>query len=326
MMKRSLPAAALCTVFLSAACGLAGAGPSGSDGADYPAKEVRILIPFAAGGTTDLLVRTVAKGLEPRLGKAVVVQNKPGAGGGNAYNEVLRAKPDGYTLCDLSLPFAVISSTRQNVGFTMDRFQPIGQTYRGAGVLVVPNDSKYRGAKEFFDAARDRPGDVEVATAGATVSGHIEMERLQREYKVPIKPVPFEGVAPALTALLGKNVDAAIVDASKDILSRVSAGEMRALAITSPERAPYLPDVPTLKELGFTTLTLSVSMNGLAGPKGMPDAVTRKLETALRETLQDPKVVATIGENYIPKQFVGPDAYAKTISDLQQTYRQIFKR
>ncbi|XVQ07159.1 tripartite tricarboxylate transporter substrate binding protein [Spirillospora sp. CA-255316] len=326
MMKRSRPAVALCAVLSSAACGLVGAGSSGTDGADYPAKQVRILVPYAAGGTTDLLVRTIAKGLEPRLGKAVVVENKPGAGGGNAYNEMLRGEPDGHTLCDLSLPFAVISSTRQNVGYTVDRFQPIGVTYRGPNVVVVPAASRYKAAKDLFDAARGKPGDVEIATAGATVSAHIEMERLQREYKVPIKPVPFEGVAPALTALLGKNVDAAIIDASKETLRRISAGELRALAITSPEQAPYLPAVPTLKELGYTNLTLSVSTDGLAGPKGMPDKVTRKLETALRETLQDPKVVATIGENYIPKQFVGPQPFGKTISDLQQAYGQIFRR
>ncbi|MCP9953548.1 tripartite tricarboxylate transporter substrate binding protein [Actinomadura madurae] len=326
MKKRSRMAAVLCAVLSSAACGLVGAGSSGSDGADYPSKEVRILVPFAAGGTTDLLVRTIAKGMEKRLDKPVVVENKPGAGGGNAYNEVLRGEPDGYTLCDLSLPFAVISSTRQNVGYTMDRFQPIGVTYRGPNVVVVPTGSRYQSAKDLFDAARAKPGDVEIATAGATVSAHIEIERLQREYKVPIKPVPFEGVAPALTALLGKNVDAGIVDASKETLRRISAGELRALAVTSPERAPYLPDVPTFKELGYTNLTLSVSIDGLAGPKGMPAAVTRKLQTTLQETLRDPEVIKTIGENYVPKEFVGPEPFAKTISDLQQTYSQVFKR
>ncbi|TMR06924.1 tripartite tricarboxylate transporter substrate binding protein [Actinomadura soli] len=326
MMRRSRITAMLCAVLASAACGLVGAGSSGSDGEDYPTKEVRLLVPFAAGGPTDLLDRTIAKALEPRLGKPVVVENKPGAGGGNAYNEMLRGKADGYTLCDLSLPFAVISSTMQDVGYKMDKFQPIGVTYRGPGVIVVPAGSEYRSAKDLFDAARAKPGDVEIATAGATVSAHIEFERMRRDYKVPIKPVPFEGVAPALTALLGKNVDAAAIDANKENLRRIASGELRALAITSPERAPFLPSVPSLKELGFTDLTLSVSFAGLAGPKGMPDPVLRKLETALRAALQDPKVIAAIGENYIPKPFLGPEPYAQKITELQQTYGRVLNR
>jgi tripartite-type tricarboxylate transporter receptor subunit TctC len=324
-MRRGRVAAVLAAMLSTSACGLVGAGSSESDGAEYPSREIRILVPFAAGGTTDLLARTVAKGLESRLDQSVVVENKPGAGGGNAYNEMLRREPDGYTLCDLSLPFSVISSTRQDVGYTMDKFQPIGVITKNPNVLVVPAASPYRRAQDVFAAARGAPGEVEIATTGATVSAHIELERLTREYGVPIKPVPFESAAQAMTALLGKNVAAAFTDASKDTVRRIEAGDLRPLAISSPERAPFLPDVPTLKELGFAKLTLAVSVDGLAGPAGMPAEVTQKLEAALRETLQDPEVIETIGANYVPKSFIGPEPFAETIKGLQQTYRQVLK-
>ena len=323
MRKPGRLAVVLSAVLASTSCGLVGGGSAEPSSAEYPTREVRIIVPFAAGGTTDLISRTIAAGLEPRLGQPVVVENRPGAGGGNAYNEVLRGEPDGYTLCDLSLPFAVISSTREDVGYTVDQLQPIGVVTRNPNVIVVPAASPHQRAADLFAAAQAQPGEVEIATAGATVSAHVEMERLDREYGVPLKPVPFEGVAPAVAALLGGNVDAGIIDASKDTLRRIEAGELRPLAITSAERADYLQEVPTLKELGFPELTLSVSIDGLAGPAGMPPEVVGKLEAALRETLRDPQVLATIGENYIPAEFISGTELAATVRELQTTYAQV---
>lgn len=317
-------AAAVCVALTATSCGLVGGGTGDEDsGGAYPTREVRVIVPFAAGGNTDLLARTVAAGLEERLGQPVVVENRPGAGGANAYNEVLRGEPDGYTLCDLSLPFALISSLREDLGYTVDQLEPIGLISRNPNVVVVPAASPYRSAQELFDAAKASPGDVEIATTGATVSAHIEMERLEREYDVPLKPVPFDGGAPAVTALLGGNVDAGVIDASKDTLRRIEAGDLRPLAITSADRARFLPDVPSLKELGYPELTLSVSVDGLAGPAGMPAEVTEKLRTALRETLADPEVVETIGENYVPEEFVGGDELAGIVSDLEAAYTKV---
>jgi tripartite-type tricarboxylate transporter receptor subunit TctC len=318
-------AATLCMALTVTSCGLFGGGTTEDAGEAYPTREVRVIVPFAAGGNTDLLARTVAAGLEERLGQPVVVENRPGAGGANAYNEVLRGEPDGYTLCDLSLPFALISSLREDLGYTVDQLEPIGLISRNPNVILVPAKSPYRSAQELFDAAEATPGEVEIATTGATVSAHIEMERLENEYGVPLKRVPFDGGAPAVAALLGGNVDAGVIDASKDTLRRIEAGDLRPLAITSAERAPFLPDVPSLKELGYPELTLSVSVDGLAGPAGMPAEVTAKLEDALRDTLADPEVLETIGENYVPEEFVGGDELATIVGDLESAYTEVLQ-
>src|SRR5262245_22280646 len=160
MRKRRL-AATLCMALTVTSCGIFGGGATEDAGDAYPTREIRVIVPFSAGGNTDLLARTVAAGLEDRLGKPVVVENRPGAGGANAYNEVLRGEPDGYTLCDLSLPFAVVSSLREDLGYTPDQLQPIGLISRNPNVIVVPASSPYRSAKDLFGAAKATPGEVE---------------------------------------------------------------------------------------------------------------------------------------------------------------------
>jgi tripartite-type tricarboxylate transporter receptor subunit TctC len=255
----------------------------------YPAKPVRLICPWPAGGSTDAVMRSLAESASKSLGQQVIIDNKPGAGGMLGANELVNAKPDGYTLSQL--PHGVFRIPHmQKVQFdTLNDFTWIvcltGYTFG----LVVPADSPIRSVKDFVDYAKANPGKLTYGSTGAGTSPHLAVEEFAQRAGIQLNHIPFKGNAENMQAILGGHIMAAS-DAT-GWAPHVASGKLRLIATYGSKRTKRWPDVPTLDELGYKTV--SDSPFGVCGPKGMDPAVVRVIHDAFRKTLDDPKVIET---------------------------------
>lgn len=314
-------AAGLVALALLGAC-----GAQQPDGAGYPSEDIRLLVPYGAGGPTDLTARAYGESLERQLGRPVVVENKPGGSGAIATQELIGADPDGHTLSLVTAGTMVLTPLANDVGYTAADVTPIGVMSEVPSLLATGAGSPYRDVAALVAAARKEPGGVTVAVPGASTPQAIELQRLRDEFGVPVTPVPFDGNAEMTTALLGGNVDAVLINASQDVAANITGGKFRPLAVSTEQRIGWLPGTPTLVEAGFPGLTLSGSTFGLAGPAGLPAPVTDRLQTALNRAHADPKVVATVGERYIGPRFLGGTELRSLFDRTQAVYEPILKR
>lgn len=312
-------------LLLVAAGVLAGCGNDGGSGGEggYPSDDIRLLVPYAAGGPTDLTTRTVGACLESELDTTVIVENLPGGSGALATTELVSAEPDGYTLSLVTAGTMVLTPLANEVGYTVEDITPIGVMADVPSVLAVGEDSEYASAEDFLEAAEAAPGTVNVGVPGASTPQGIELQRLADEHDVEVTVVPFNGNAEMTTAVLGGNVDAVLINASQDVTERIDSGAFVPLIASSEERLSWLPDVPTFTELGFEGLTLSGSTFGLAGPAGLPDDVVTTLEDTLRSCLEQDEVREGIGEVYVPAEFAGADELAEILERTQEVYEPI---
>ncbi|MDT0277405.1 tripartite tricarboxylate transporter substrate binding protein [Blastococcus goldschmidtiae] len=317
-------------MFLLVAAGvLAGCGDDdGGDssvagGSDYPSEDIRLLVPYGAGGPTDLTTRTVGSCLESELGETVIVENLPGGSGALATTDLVSAEPDGHTLSLITAGTMVLTPLANEVGYTYEDITPIGVMAEVPSVLAVGEDSPYASAEELMEAAEAAPGTVNVGVPGASTPQGIELQRLADEHDVEVTVIPFDGNAEMTAALLGGNVDAVLINASTDVVENIDAGRFVPLVTSSEERLDWLPDVPTFTELGFEGLTLSGSTFGLAGPAGLPDDVVTTLEDTLQTCLEQDEVRERIGQEYVPEEFAGADELAEVLEDTQQVYEPI---
>lgn len=327
-MPHSRPVlSALVVALLAALAGCGGEDDAGgvtSDvAADYPTESIRFLVPYGAGGPTDLTSRQTGECLQDELGETVVVENKPGGSGALATTELAGADPDGYTLGLITAGTTVLTPLANEVGYNKGDITPIGVMAEVPSVLAVGKDSPYTDADAFFEAAKAEPGGVKVGVPGASTPQGIELQRLADEHDVEVTVVPFDGNAEMTTALLGGNVDAVLINASADVVENIEAGSFVPLAASPEERLTWLPDTPTFEELGFDGLTLSGSTFGLAGPADLPDDVTSTLQQTLQTCLDKPEVREALGERYVPEEFVDGEALMDVLDETQEVYGPI---
>lgn len=300
-----------------------GAASAKEDGADYPKKPVRFLVPFAAGGPSSLTALAYASCLEGRLGQPVLVENKPGGSGAVAMQELAGAKPDGHTLGLGTNGPLIMNPIVNELGYSLADFTSVGVMAEMPTVFVVGADSPYANAKDFFAAAKAAPGKFSVAVPGATTSAAIELKRLKDEYGIEVTAVPTAGNAEMTTNLLGGHVDALFITDHSDVAARIEDGSFKPLAISSPERAGWYPQVPTLAEAGFEELVNAVSVFGVVGPKEMPEAVVSKLEAELETCAADPAVAEQIGDRFVPDEFDGAEDLQTAFTAMQDLYKPI---
>ena len=314
----------LVLVSLVAACGgeTEEAAPA-EEAAAYPTESIRMIVPYDAGGPTDLTTRTAGACIEEELGQPVVVENMPGGSGALATTELVGADPDGYTLGLVTAGTTVLTPLANEVGYTKDDITPVGIMAEVPSVLAVGENSPYSSAEEFFAAVEAAPGTVSVGVPGASTPQGIELQRLADEHDTEVTIIPFNGNAEMTTALLGGNVEAVLINASQDVVQNIEAGSFQPLVASSEERLSWLPDTPTFTELGYEGLTLSGSTFGLAGPAGLPDDVVTTLEDTLQTCLAKEEVRQTIGEQYVPEEFRGADELAEVLDRTQAAYEPI---
>ncbi|WP_026638213.1 Bug family tripartite tricarboxylate transporter substrate binding protein [Bordetella petrii] len=257
----------------------------------YPGKPVRLIVPFPPGGPTDVASRLVGQQLEARLQQPVIVENRPGASGSIAANQLKRAAPDGYTLMMLATPTLFAPFFYKNVGYeTPKDFQPVATVYDLPIVVVVNPQSlpQVHTLAELVDYAKARPGELNYASSGAGSFGHMTMELLQDVGGFKMQHVAYKGGVPAITDTIGGQVPMMYADLVA-ALPHIQAGKLRALAVGSPRRVSVLPDVPTISEQGFDGFD-AVSWGGLLAPAGTPPAVIDRLDRELQAILADPDV------------------------------------
>lgn len=318
--RSSLPVLVAASAVLLTACVAEDGGEGGAAAQDYPADDITLYVPYAPGGPTDLAARTVGDCLAEDFGRNVVVENREGASGSLGMQAMIQGGTDGYSLSLIAVPASATNPLQEDVGYTNDDYVPIAAVTEIPSVLAVGQGSRFADADALFAEAEQNPGRVTVGVPGATTSQAMELRRLAEEYGVELSLVPFTGNAEMTTALLGGNVDAVFINASQDVLENIEAGSFVPLAISPEERVDYLPDVPTLAELGYPELTNSVSVFGLAAPAGTPDGVLQTLEDGVAACLEQPQVVEALGDQYVPEEFIGRDDFQARIDEIVEVY------
>src|SRR5688572_10695598 len=275
----------LCTAFL-AACLL----PAAAAAQSFPAKPIRIVVPFSAGGPTDITVRQVAPRLTELLGQPIVVDNRAGATGIIGAEMVAKSPPDGYTLLMGTASVVAINMvTHAKLPYdTLRDFQALTPIMTTTTILVVHPSVPVKSLKELVAIAKSRPGQVTLGSAGTGGTLHLPIEMLMKSANVKLTHVPYKGAAPAVTDVVGGQLSGMFVDLPV-ISPYVKSGRVRALAMASPKRSPYFPEVPTTKEAGYTDVELQ-NYYALFLPSRTPPDVVAKLHDAVVKTVNTPAV------------------------------------
>jgi len=258
----------------------------------WPSRPVRLVVPFPPGGAADLFARLVGAELAPALGQPVVVDNKPGAGGNIATREVAGAAPDGYTLLQGTVGTHAINPTLfGNLSYdTRKAFVPVAMMGAVPNVLVVNPALPARSVAELTALARRQPGRLTMGSSGNGSSIHLSGELYKHMAQVRILHIPYRGGAAALTDLIGGQIDL-MFDNLPTSLPHIAKGSLRALAVTSPQRSPLLPDVPTMAEAGVPGYA-STAWSGLFVPTGVPAPIVGRLHAEVEKALQAERVKA----------------------------------
>lgn len=253
--------------------------------AAYPERLIRIIVPFAPGGGTDLVARTIGSEMSKDLGQSVIIENKPGAGTIIGTESVAKSAPDGYTLLMATFAHAVNPSLQPKLPYATDKaFTPVILIGRSPNVLVVKPDSPYKTVQDLIAAAKANPGKLTFASQGNGTSAHLAGELFKNLGKVDLTHVPYKGAGPALTDLIGGQVDMMFATAAA-VTPFLQSGKLRALGVTTSQRSPALPNVPTIAESGVPGYAAE-SWYGLYAPANTPQDVIAKLNAAAKKAAQ----------------------------------------
>jgi tripartite-type tricarboxylate transporter receptor subunit TctC len=294
-------------------------GTMASFAADYPTKPITLMVPWAAGGGTDVGARILAAIAEKKVGQPIIVVNKVGAGSQVGMTELARAKPDGYYLGFASLPATntIILDPERKAAFDVDSFLPIINQVLDPGLIWVKADSPYKTVKDLLDDAKRRQGQVRASTTGILGDDHLAILMMEKAAGVTFRIVHFEGGAQQFTATLGGQVDVSF-DNVGSVVTKIRAGQVRGLAVMDKERSKFLPEVPTLGEVGFPNI-ISSSTRGIMGPKGIPDPVVKKIQDIFLTSMKEPDHVEKmekVGLAIMP--MLGAE-YTKYFKDVHET-------
>lgn len=274
----------------------------------YPEKPVRIVVGFSAGGTADVLARLFGKELSEELGQSFVVENKPGAGSNIGTEEVRRAKGDGYTLLMMAITSTINQSLYKNVKFDLNKdFAPVALVAKIPNVLVASPSVPYHSVGELVDYAKANPDAVIYGSSGSGTSIHLAAELFKQQAGINMLHIPFNGSAPALTALLGGQTHISF-DNMPASAPHIRSGKLKAFAVTTDTRSPTFPDIPTLKELGYPDYNVS-SWFGFVVPEDTPREVRYKLNAAIHKIAEKPEIkkqlqnFGVVFEPNTPEQF-----------------------
>ncbi len=308
-LLRATVALASCALFAPLAQAQAQAG--------WPARPIRLVVPFPPGGLIDNMARLVGAKLAQELGQPVVVDNKPGAGGNLGAAEAARAPADGYTLLMASPALTISPAIYKNLPYQPSQLAPVALLGRVPNVLLVNPTSGVTTVSDLVARAKAAPGRMNYASNGNGTSLHLSAELFKRQTGAFITHVPYRGSAAAVTALLSGEVDL-MFDNLPSSIGQIKAGKLRALAVTTPQRSAALPQVPTLAESGLEGFNVSAWF-GMAAPADLPAPVVARLSQALQKVVQEPDTVAAIQRQGAEPAFMdAPAAAAAMASDAAQ--------
>ena len=295
----------------------------GASALDYPTRPVRWVVGYPPGGATDILARLIGQRLSERLGQQFVIENKPGAGNNIATESVINAEPDGYTVLFVNPANYINASLYTNLKFNFIRdIAPVASFNRVPNVMTVNNDVPAKTVAEYIAYVKANPGKVNLASSGNGTSVHLSGEMFMATTGAKMQHVPYRGAAPAITDLLGGQVQV-IFDNMPSILQHIRAGSLRALAVTSTARSSLLPDVPTLADTvpGYEASALF----GMGVPKNTPKEIIEKLNKEINAVLAEPAIKAKLidlgGEPLIGP----PEAFGAMIVAETEKWEKVVK-
>jgi tripartite-type tricarboxylate transporter receptor subunit TctC len=290
---------------------------------DYPTRPVRWIVPYPAGGATDILARLVGNKLSERLGQQFIIENKAGAGNNIGTEVVVNAAPDGYTILLVNPANAINASLYAKLNFNFIRdITPIAGITRTPNIMTVGKDVPAKTVAEFIEYAKANPGKVNMASSGNGTSVHLSGELFMAMTGVKMQHVPYRGAAPALTDMLSGQVQV-IFDNMPSVISHIKAGSLRALAVTTANRSQELPDVPTVAE---TVKDYEASAwFGIGAPKGTPREIIEKLNKEVNEILVEPAMKARLAELGGVPMVGTPEDFGKIVQSETDKWEKVVK-
>ena len=313
-------------VLAAASTGLATLGLP-ARAADYPDKPIRLVVPFPAGGATDLMARTLGQKLAERLGQSVIIDNRAGAGGGVGAEAVATAAPDGYTLLFATMGSLTINpSLYKNLRYDpVKSFEPISLTHNTSNLLVVNPSVPAKSVAELVELARKKPGELTFASAGNGTTSHLSGELFKSLAKVDLTHIPYKGSAPAMTDFLGGRTTM-MFDTTSNFVDYVKTGKLRPLGLTGRKRSPALPDVPTISETpGMGEYEMSLWL-GVLAPAGTPKEIVAKLHREIGATMSAPDMVRQMGDAGIEVRLSSSAEFAALIRSDLAKWAAVVKR
>jgi tripartite-type tricarboxylate transporter receptor subunit TctC len=263
--------------------------PALSMAQSWPAKPIRLVVPFPPGGLIDTMARLINTRLSQALGQSVVIDNKPGAGGNLGAAEVARSAPDGYTLLMASPPLTISPALYSSLPYKPEQIMPLGLIGRVPNVLIVSGKSSVKTVAELLAKAKSAPGKLNYASNGNGTSLHLSAELLKSSTGTFITHIPYRGAAQAVTGLLAGEVDM-MFENLPSVIGQIQSGAVRALAVTTRGRSKTIANVPTLVESGVKDFDVS-AWYGLAAPAGTPAAIVSRIEQALQGITKEPEIL-----------------------------------
>ena len=290
----------------------------------WPTKPVRIVVGFSAGGTTDVVARLMAKELTEALGQPFIVDNKPGGGSNIATDLVREAAPDGYTLLMMAVTSTINQTLYKNVKFKLERdFDGVVLCTKVPNILVVNPTVPAKTVKELIDWARANEGKVSYASSGSGTSIHMAGELFKLRTGLKTLHVPYKGSAPALTDLIGGQVQY-MFDNMPSAWPHVQGGKLRALAVTTRQRSPSAPDVPTMEESGVAPFDVT-SWFGLVAPKGTPKAVQDRINQVVNAAFDKPEIKQAYAKLGAIAEKNSPQDFSRFIHDEVNSWAPVVK-
>lgn len=287
----------------------------------WPARPIRLVVPFPPGGLIDNMARLVGSRLSQELGQPVVIDNKPGAGGNVGAAEVARAPADGYTLLMASPALTISPAVYKNLPYQPSQLAAVALLGRVPNVLLVNPASGIGKVQDLVGRAKAKPGQLNYASNGNGTSLHLSAELFKRRSETFITHVPYRGAAAAITALLSGEVDM-MFDNLPSAIGQIQSGKLRALAVTTAQRSTALPDVPTLAEAGMDGFNVSAWF-GVAAPAGLPAPVATRLADALQKVVQQPEVAAAMQRQGADPAFMDAASAAAALNADAAQWKQV---
>jgi len=302
-------------------------GTAPAHAADFPERPINMIVPFSAGGPTDNVARSLSEAMRPTLGQTVVVENKAGAGGTIGTSQVARAKPNGYDILLMHIGFSTAPSLYKNPGYDpYTSFEPIGLVVDVPMTIIARSDFPANNIKELIEYIKAHKEEVTLANAGIGAASHLCGTMFTNAIGVDLLTIPYKGTGPAMNDLLGKQVDL-LCDQTTNTTQHIKAGTVKAYAVTSKQRVPTLPDLPTMQESGYDGFEVGI-WHGMWAPKDTPKPVVEKLNAALKAGLADPAFkerMAGLGAEVLESEAT-PEALTAKVKQQVPQWADLFKK